>query len=145
MSADEFAAAMREANLTGCRSEFVERLRRLDDAELYHLLYPLAVSSQLECPAACGAAMLLAELRPACPVSCRDALLTAMPTWDVGIREVPEYLAAIFGHHRLLQVVRELAKERFPNAMVARLRQIAYFLRVPDEERLSWRGSKPAT
>ena len=144
MAPDEFAAALRHANLTGTRGDLVERLRRLDDDALFRLLYPLAVSSQLECPSACGAAMLLAELQPACPVSCREALLAAMPAWDVGIREVPQYLVAVFGRHRVLEVVRELVQEPFADAQIGRLRQVGYFLRVPDSERLSWRGSDRA-
>src|SRR4051812_8721252 len=116
MAPDEFVAALRHANLTGTRGELVERLRRLDDDVLFRLLYPLAVSSQLECPAATVAAMLLAELRPACPVSCREALVAAMPAWDVGIREVPQYLVAVFGRQRVLEVVRELARGSFPDA-----------------------------
>lgn len=119
-------------------------MRQQDDNDLFWLLNPLAVSSQLECPAASGAAALLSELRPACPVTCRDALLAALPAWDVGIRVVPTYLVAVFGHARVLKVVRELALEAFPDAHMCQLRQIGYFLRVQDSERLAWRGSPDA-
>ena len=144
MAPDEFAPAQRYANLAGTRGELAEWLRQQDEDELFRLLYPLAVSSQLECPAACGAAMFLAELRPACPVSYREALLAALPAWDVGIREVPQYLVAVFGRHRVLDVVRDLAREPLPDAHISRLRQVGYHLRVPDSERLAWRGSPDA-
>lgn len=119
----------------------VERMRQLDDDELFHLLFPLATSGQWECPLAYSAALLLYQIKPACPISCKDALRGLFGNWDVSIEEVPWYLRDVFGRHRVLEVIAELLRDSITDIQVRRLRTIGYWLDVSEHERSSWQSS----
>src|SRR5262245_59945036 len=110
MTVDELTNTVRHATVTNTWGELVERMRQLDDDELFHLLFPLATSGQWECPMAYSAALLLHQIKPACPVPCKEALRGLFGNWDASIEEVPYYLRDIFGCQRVLQVIGELLR-----------------------------------
>lgn len=139
MTVDELTAGARLANLTNTWPAFVERMRQLDDDDLYRLLFPLATSGQWECPVAFGAALLLYEIKPACPVPCKEAVRGLFGNWDVSIEEVPWYLRVVFGRHRVLEVIQELLHEPLSDHQVSRLRTIGYWLFIPEAERSAWK------
>src|ERR1700694_4086822 len=108
MTVEELTAAVRETTRANAWPALVERMRQFDDNELFRLLFPLATSGQWECPLAYSAALLLHQIKPACPVSCKEALRGLFGNWDVSIEEVPWYLRDVFGRQRVLQVIAEL-------------------------------------
>jgi hypothetical protein len=114
-------------------------MRQLDDDELFRLLFPLATSGQWECPMAFSAALLLHEIKPACPIACKDALRGLFGNWDVSIEEVPWYLRDVFGRQRLLEVVQEMLREPLTDQEKSRLRTVGYWLGVPEAERSAWK------
>ena len=139
MTVDELTSAVRHANLTKTWPTFVERMRQLDDDDLFKLLFPLATSGQWECPMAYSAALLLYQIKPACPVACKEAMRGLFGNWDVSIEEVPWYLRDVFGRHRMLEVIKELLDESLSERQVKCLRTIGYWLGVPEAERSAWR------
>jgi hypothetical protein len=139
MNLDELTAAVREANRSKTWPSLVERMRQLDEYELFRLLFPLATSGQWECPLAFSAALLLHEIKPACPISCKEALRGLFGNWDVSIEEVPWYLRDVFGRQRVLEVVQEMLREQLTDQQKSRLRTIGYWLGVPEAERSAWK------
>ena len=83
------------------------QFRSVSSADLFHGLFPLAVSSQ-SCAPAYSAAWLLYELKPACPISCREAITAFLADWDVSIEEPVFYLAEQFGVPMMLATIEEI-------------------------------------
>jgi hypothetical protein len=142
MTVEELTIAVREANHSKAWPALVERMRQLDDDEAFNLLFPLATSAQWDCPLAYSAALLLYQIRPACPVPCKEALRALFGNWDVSIEEVPWYLRDAFGRQRVLEVIMELLAEPLSDLQVRRLRTVGYWLGVPESERSSWRSGR---
>lgn len=141
MTIDELTAAVREATRAKNWPPLVERMRQLGDDALFHLLFPLATSAQLDCPLAYSAALLLHQIKPDCPVPCKEALRGLFGDWDISIEEVPWYLRDVFGRQRVLEAIAELLQEPLSDIQVRRLQTVEYWLGVPEPERSSWRGS----
>jgi hypothetical protein len=139
MTVDELTVAVREANRSNTWPSLVERMRQVDEDDLFRLLFPLATSGQWECPMAFSAALLLHEIKPACPISCKEALRGLFGNWDVSIEEVPWYLRDVFGRQRVLEVVQEMLHEPLTDQQKSRLRTIGYWLGVPEAERSAWK------
>src|SRR5262245_18786440 len=139
MTVDELTAAVREATRANAWPTLVERMRQLEEDELFGLLFPLATSGQWECPMAFSAALLLYEIKPACPIPCKEAVRGLLGNWDVSIEEVPWYLRHVFGRHRALEVVQEMLREPLSDQQKSRLRIIGYWLGVPEAERSAWK------
>ena len=87
--------------------ELLEPFRPVDGAELFRGLFRLAVSSQSHAPAY-SAAWLLYKLKPACPISCREAIGAFLFDWDVSIEEPVFYLAEQFGVPTMLSTIEEI-------------------------------------
>ena len=104
-----------------------ERLRGLDDAQQFEVLFPIAVKRQLDAPS-CPAAKLLRELSPACPLSCEDAIRALLSDWDVSIEEVPFYIVARFGVPRVRQAIDRLASELAGGSEKRQLQTVAYWV-----------------
>jgi hypothetical protein len=104
-----------------------EELRRLDDAQQFDILFPVAVKQQWNAPSY-TAALLLRELSPACPFSCEDAVRALLPEWDVSIEEVPFYLAARFGPTRIRQAIANLEPGVTDKSEKVNLETVAYWL-----------------
>ena len=138
MTVDELTAAVGEANRTNTWPSLVERMRQRDEAELFGLLFPLATSAQWEFPIAFSAALLLYQIKPACPITCKEALRGLLGNWDVSIEEVPLYLRDVFGRLRILEAVQELLCEPLTDLQKSRLRTIGYWLGVPEVELSAW-------
>jgi hypothetical protein len=140
MTGDELTTAVREAIQANAWPALVERLRQLDANELFRLLFPLATSAQWECPLAYSAALLLHQIKPACPVPCREALRGLLGNWDVSIEEVPWYLRDVFGRQRVQDAIAGLLREPLSDAEVRRLQTVEYWLGVTEMDWSSWRG-----
>ena len=104
-----------------------ERLRGLNDAQKFAILFPVAVKSQTDAPS-WPAAQLLREFSPECPLKCEDALRALLPDWDVSIEEVPFYLAARFGSDRVRQAIVQAELAITSNTDKQRLKTVAYWL-----------------
>ena len=137
MTIDELTDAVRQATSKHDWPALVAQMRQLDDDELFRLLFPLATSGQWECPMAFSAALLLYEIKPACPVSCKEAVRGLFGNWDVSIKEVPWYLRDVFGRSRVLEIVQEWSREPISDIEMGRLHTIGYWLGVPEAERVA--------
>lgn len=109
------------------RRRLREELRRLNDAEQFEILFPVAVKPQPEAPSY-DAALFLRELSPACSLSCEDAVRALLPGWDVSIEEVPFYLASKFGPGLIRQTVERLKAEITDEGQNASLKIILHWL-----------------
>lgn len=109
-----------------------EEIRRLDDAQQFDILFPLAVRRQWEAPSY-TAALLLRELSPACHLSCEDAIKALLPEWDVSIEEVPFNLAARFGPERLRHAIADLKPQIADKSEMASLETVLYWVNIYDE------------
>lgn len=133
MTRDEFHTKLMTArDLTSDEHERVflsvrERLRGLDDARQFEILFPVAVKAQHHAPS-CPASELLCELSPACPLSCEDAIRALLPEWDVSIEEVPFYIAARFGVARVRIAIDRLTSEVGGDSEKQRLETVAYWI-----------------
>lgn len=87
--------------------ELMERFQLLDGEDLFRVLFPLAVSSQSRAPAY-SAAWLLYNLKPACPISFRQAIGAFLYDGDVSIEEPVFYLAKQFGVPTILATIEEM-------------------------------------
>jgi hypothetical protein len=119
-SADEHELVFRQVR---------ERLRRLTDEQQFRILFSIAVKSQLtgNFPV-CDAAIILRELSPDCPLSCEDAVRGLLPDWDISIEEVPFYLAARFGSHRVRQAVQLVGQDATSSSDKQMLSTVLYWL-----------------
>src|SRR5262245_21884766 len=129
MTRDEIIAAMREANLNRQREQLYERLRAMDDTEVFHALFPIPADAQWHGPAF-DAACLLFVVKPACPVPCKDAIRVMLPNWDISIEEVPWYLAGRFGKHDILRAIEELGEEPLSYEQRVRLSTVLYWANI---------------
>jgi hypothetical protein len=134
MTIDELTAAVMEVAETDAWPALVGRLQRLGDGPQFRLLFPLATAAQWDCPLAYSAALLLDQVRPACPLPCEEALRGLLGGWDVSIEEVPWYLAAAFGRARVLETVATLLREPLSDPEVSQLRAVAYWLGVNEPQ-----------
>lgn len=110
MTRDEIIAAIREAHLKGHWARLRERLRRMDGGEIFHELFSIAAEAQRHGPA-CDAACLLFEVKPACPIPCKDAVRAMLSHWEISIAELPWYLAGSFGEEAIHRAIEELQEE----------------------------------
>jgi hypothetical protein len=134
MTVDELNAAVMEVAGTDAWPALVGRLRRLGDDPLFRLLFLLATAAQWDSPLAYSAALLLDQIRPACPLPCEEAVRGLLRAWDVSIEEVPWYLKAAFGRARVMEAVAALLREPLSNSEVSQLRAVAYWLGVNDPQ-----------
>jgi hypothetical protein len=104
-----------------------ERLRGIEDAQQFDILFPLAVKGQLQAPSL-PAAELLRELSPACPLSCEDAIRALLSEWNVSIEQVPFYIVARFGVSRVRQAIERLAAETVADSEKRCLQTVAYWV-----------------
>lgn len=135
MTIDELTDSVREATRADSWPALVERLRLLDEDEVFRLLFPLATSAQWDCPLAYSAALLLYQVKPTCPIPCEEAVKGLFGNWDVSIEEVPWYLGDVFGRQRVLEVVARLLQEPLTDLELRRRRTIGYWLDIPESER----------
>src|ERR1051325_8929523 len=107
MSPDAIRAELERTSGNDWQSEMLERFRYVDTAALFRGLFPVAADSQTNGPAY-PAAWLLYKLKPPCVISCREAVTSLLPHWDVSIEEVVFYLAEQFGVSTMKATIEEL-------------------------------------
>ena len=125
------------------RAEFAQQ----EPAAIFHALFPIAVE-YLGDGADYVAAQLLVDLEPACPVSCRDALLTvAFGEWQLSDRLVPFYLITQFGKPGLQRAAEELlAEAELSGSQATAVSGVAYWAGFPAVQLLEpfvdWEGKR---
>ena len=79
----------------------------MDEVELFYGLYFLAVQDEFQTPAG-FAASLLRELKPVCPLSCKDALeVLVSGAWNVSTKALPFYLVEQFGKELIKDAIKQ--------------------------------------
>lgn len=129
MTRDEIIMAMREANHDGQWRRLCERLRRMECSEVFHALFPIAAEAQRHAPAY-DAACLLFDVKPACPVPCKDAIRSMLPHWDISIEELPWYLAGYFGEAAVRQAIEELRGDMLSQQERVSLDTVRYWVEI---------------
>jgi len=119
---------LRPGRFAPLRSDFAAR----EPAAVFHVLFPIAVEFTGD-GADQVAARLLVDLEPACPVSCRDALISlAFADWWVSDKLVPYYLVTQFGKRKLLRVADELVAEAgLTGSQITAITGVVYWARLP--------------
>lgn len=107
--------------------ELVERFHLVDAGELFRGLFPLAVASQSRAPAY-SAAWLLYYLKPACPISCHQAIAAFLSDWDVSIEEPVFYLAEQFGVETMLATIEEMRPSIVEREQQSNLNTVRYWV-----------------
>jgi hypothetical protein len=127
------AGGLRPGRFAPLRSEFAAR----EPAAAFHALFAVAVEYVGD-GADQVAGRLLVALEPACPVSCREALLTlALGDWQLSDKLVPFYLVTQFGKGELLRVAAELVAEAgLSGSQITAVNGVAYWAGVPAVELL---------
>lgn len=122
------AAGALRADYPPLRYEFSQK----DPDVVFHTLFPIAAEYNGD-GADYVAGLLLVDLEPACPVSCREALLmVAFGDWQLSDRLVPFYLVTQFGKWKVLREAGELlATAGLSGSQATYVRGIAYFLGFP--------------
>ncbi len=122
------ATGLRAAGFAPLRAEF----RRHDPADAFHALFPVAVEFTGD-GADQVAGRLLVDLEPACPVTCRDALVAvAFGDWQLSDRLVPFYLITQFGKRELRRAAEELIAEAgLSGSQVTAVSGVAYWAGFP--------------
>jgi hypothetical protein len=129
MTRDEIITAMRAANRDGRWPLLCERLRRTDGSEIFHALFPIAAEAQEHAPAY-DAACLLFDVKPTCPIPCKDAIRAMLPHWDISIQELPWYLAGYFGEGAIRQALKELRGDLLSQQERVRLDTVRYWVEI---------------
>ena len=93
--------------------QLCQQMRQAENRDVFNVLFPLACSRfepMSGMPA--FAAHLLFYMKPACPISCTDAIRrVSQSEWDLSLEEVPWYLADFFGHSAIYQSLTILETE----------------------------------
>ena len=111
--------------------ELCKRLRQADDRDLFDVLFPLACSSRLGPITGMSptvayrmpsfAANILFFIKPSCFLSCNEAIrVVSLSGWDIGLKEVPWYLAHIFDNDKMQQCLAALETEDHMQKVMAK-------------------------
>jgi hypothetical protein len=127
------AGGLRPGQFAPLRWEFAAR----EPAAAFHALFSIAVEYTGD-GADQVASRLLVDLEPACPVTCRDALLTlALGDWQLSNRLLPFYLISQFGKTEPHRVATELVAEvGLSGSQVTAVTGVAYWAGFPAVELL---------
>ncbi|QEL19260.1 hypothetical protein [Limnoglobus roseus] len=136
MTAEELQPLVDKGFTNDQFAEVVARLRSRPAAEVFGLLWPVALNGDLT--ASHWAGCLLIQLEPWCPLSVEDAVReVAASALNLSYREVPFYLAAQFGKRAVGEAVRVVAAE-FAGKNTSGLGATAYWLGMPAVELVGW-------
>ncbi len=130
MNRDDVLPLVRSTKDDEMYKQLREALRQMDEVELFHGLYWVAVETPYQTPSfpIYYAGNLLFDLNPTCQISCEEAVRAMLsPGWDISLEEVPWYLYKQFGIAPIHEAVERIRPEPLSNEERVRLDTVKYW------------------
>ena len=108
MNRDDLIEMICDSHRDDSWDDLVSRFREVNDADVFSVVFSHAIESQAIGSAVYDAARLLYQSNMKCQLTCIDAILAAIPHWDISIEEFPWYLRNQFGKSGVMDAISKL-------------------------------------